>query len=112
VRRRWRIGWRRIEGPAGLDLDPDFPGNLINRDNPRRSIMAANPTLAKPEAIPASFVPPITPEELARRNRAAMALLDEWAADTEDEQDQRETMDVLRKALGPERIASNRPAIL
>jgi hypothetical protein len=76
--------------------------------------MAVNPTptLATPGATPAPFVPPITPEELARRNRAVMTLLDEWAADVEDEQDQRETMDVLRKALGPERIASNRPAVL
>jgi hypothetical protein len=67
---------------------------------------------AIPEVRTAPFVPPITSEELAHRNRAAMALLDEWEADVEGEQDQRETMDVLREALGPERIASNRPAIL
>ena len=42
----------------------------------------------------------------------AMARLDEWAADVEGERDQRETMDVLRQALGPGRIASNRPTIL
>ncbi len=69
-------------------------------------------TRTTPEIVPAPFVPPITPEELARRNRAAMALLDEWEADIEGEQDQRETMAVLREALGLGRIASNRPSIL
>lgn len=57
------------------------------------------------------LIPPITPEELARRNMAAIALLAEWVADDAGEQDQRETMDVLRSALGAERFASSRPAI-
>ncbi len=53
------------------------------------------------------YVPPITPEELALRNAEAIRLLDLWEAEG-DEQEQRETMDVIRKALGPERIASYR----
>jgi hypothetical protein len=73
--------------------------------------MPAASTPLAPEAPPAPFVPPISREELARRNAAAIALLDEWEADASSEQDQRETMDVLRRALGPGRIASDRPAI-
>jgi hypothetical protein len=63
-------------------------------------------TVDKPRTH-APLVPPITPEELASRNAEAVRLLDEWERDG-DEQEQRETMDVLRKALGPERIASYR----
>ena len=74
--------------------------------------MPATSTTDAPEARPAPFVPPITREELARRNAAAIALLDEWEADAGSEQDQRDTMDVLRQALGPGRIGSDRPAIL
>jgi excisionase family DNA binding protein len=68
-------------------------------DDSRGPTMQASPTLTTP------FVPPITPEELARRNAAAVALLDEWEADVEGEQDQRETMIVLRQAFGPDRAA-------
>jgi excisionase family DNA binding protein len=98
-----RVG-RRVVIPFE-DLDRHV---LRIEDHPRRpAIMQAtpSPTLTTP------LVPPLAPEELARRNRAAMALLDEWAADVEGEQDQRETMEVLRRALGPERVASSRPAI-
>ena len=63
------------------------------------------------EAPSAPFVPPISRGEMARRNAAANALLDEWEADAASEQYQRETMDVLRQALGPGRIASDRPAV-
>lgn len=92
----------------------DLDAHILKAEEDRSPTMPANstPILATPEAGAVPFVPPITPEELARRNRAAMALLDEWAADVEDERDQRETMDVLRQALGPERVASSRPAIL
>jgi excisionase family DNA binding protein len=75
-------------------------------DDPRRPTVNATPTLATP------LVPPISPDELARRNAAAVALLDQWETDVQDDQEQRETMDVLRQALGPERVASSRPAIL
>jgi hypothetical protein len=77
-----------------------------------RTNMATTSTTEAPEARLAPFVPPITPEELARRDAAAIVLLDAWEADAGSEQDQRETMDVLRKALGPRRIGSHRPAIL
>lgn len=69
------------------------------------------PTSHAAEVKPAPFVPPITPEELTRRNQAVMALLDEWAEDIESDHDQRETMEFLRAALGPERIASDRASI-
>lgn len=61
-------------------------------------------------APPKLLVPPITPEELARRNQAVIRLLEEWASDVASEQDQIETVEILRKALGPDRIASNREA--
>jgi hypothetical protein len=53
------------------------------------------------------YVPPITEEELARRNQAAIQLLDSWESEG-DEDEQRETMKVLRQALGQGRIASDR----
>jgi hypothetical protein len=54
-----------------------------------------------------SYVPPITEEELARRNQAAIRLLDSWETEG-DEQEQQETMEMLRRALGQERTASDR----
>jgi hypothetical protein len=53
------------------------------------------------------YVPPITEEERARRNLAAIQLLDSWENEV-DEEEQRETMEVLRSALGQGRIASDR----
>ena len=83
------------------------PGTTIEGQD-----MPAITTTESPEARPSSFVPRITLEELARRNAAAIALLDAWEADESSEQDQRETMDSLRQALGPDQIGSTRPAIL
>jgi hypothetical protein len=53
------------------------------------------------------YVPPITPEELRRRNAEMIALLNEWATEG-DERDQRETLAVLRQALGPDRVMGSR----
>jgi hypothetical protein len=53
------------------------------------------------------YVPRISDEELRRRNLAAIALLDSWEAEG-DEQEQRETMNILRQALGKDRVISNR----
>ena len=61
----------------------------------------AEPDTRKP------YVPRITPEELAERNRRAIELLKSWVKDG-DEQEQRETMAVLREALGENRTASYR----
>ena len=52
---------------------------------------------------------PIPPDELRRRNARTIAMLDAWESDG-DEDDQRETMAVLRQALGPDRTASSRSA--
>jgi hypothetical protein len=54
-----------------------------------------------------SYVPPISGDELALRNKAAIALLASWAADG-DVEEQRETTAILREALGKNRIASSR----
>jgi hypothetical protein len=62
------------------------------------------PTQPEPSAPP--YVPPIDEDQLARKNLALIQLLDSW--DLEEEEEQRETMAVLRKALGEDRIASNR----
>ncbi len=53
------------------------------------------------------YVTPITEEELSRRNQAAIELLDSWAKEG-DEEEQRETMNVVRQALGQGRLASDR----
>jgi len=64
------------------------------------------------ETLPSAFVPALTPEQLARRSAAAVVLLDEWERDAGSDQDQRDTMDVLRQALGSDRVGSDRPAIV
>jgi hypothetical protein len=53
------------------------------------------------------YVPPISAEELARRNQAAVELLDSWETEG-DEQEQRETMHTFRVALGAQRVLSSR----
>jgi len=53
-------------------------------------------------------VPHLSDEERRRRNLAAVALLDSWENEG-DEQDQRETMQVLQRALGQQRSGSARP---
>ena len=55
------------------------------------------------------YLPPITPEELRRRNAEAIRTLDQFEVEG-DEEDQKETMSVLREALGPNRTISNRSA--
>jgi hypothetical protein len=70
-----------------------------------------NPSQTWPDAPAEPLIPSIDPKERQRRNAAVLALIEEWANDEESTQDQRETMDVLRKALGPERIASNRAVL-
>jgi hypothetical protein len=52
----------------------------------------------------------MTDEELRLRNAKAVALLDSWERDG-DEQEQRETLAVLRKPLGPDRVISYRSAL-
>ena len=63
-------------------------------------------TVEKP-ATQVPYLAAVDPEEHRRKNAAAMKLLDEFEAD-DDEQDQKETMTVLREALGPNRTISNR----
>jgi hypothetical protein len=53
------------------------------------------------------YVPPITPEELRRRNAEMIAILDDWEQNG-DEEEQRETMAVIRQALGPDRVMGYR----
>jgi hypothetical protein len=53
------------------------------------------------------YVPLISPEDLARRNAEAIRILDLWETEG-DEADQRATMAVIREALGPGRVMSNR----
>ncbi len=53
------------------------------------------------------YIPSISEEELDRRNRAAILLLDSWETEG-DEAEQRETMAILRQTLGQGRIASDR----
>jgi hypothetical protein len=54
-----------------------------------------------------SSVPPIGDAELARRNAKAVELLRSWVTEG-DETEQRETLEVLRKALGPDRLMAHR----
>jgi hypothetical protein len=53
------------------------------------------------------YVPPMPRNEVRDRNARLVALLNQWESEG-DEQEQRETLDVIRKALGPDRVASSR----
>lgn len=68
-------------------------------------------TVQHPEinAVVASgtYVSRRTAEELVQRNKALIELLDSWESEG-DEQEQRETLDVIREALGTRRVASSR----
>ena len=64
-------------------------------------------TIHTPATTNAPYVPRIDAAELARRNQSAIELLGSWETDG-DEQEQRETMQVLREALGERRVASSR----
>jgi hypothetical protein len=67
--------------------------------------MATIPTPTATARAP--YVPPVSDEEQTQRNQALVELLDSWESDG-DEQEQRETLDVLREALGKRRVASSR----
>jgi hypothetical protein len=68
-------------------------------------------TIHRPAGDPAAsegpYVPPVSAEELARSNRALVELLDSWETEG-DEQEQRETLAVLRDTLGAGRVSSSR----
>ena len=64
--------------------------------------------LNKSRTASGHYVPRRSPEERARRNAEAIRLLDLWEREG-DEEEQWETMRVLREALGENRIASSRP---
>jgi hypothetical protein len=53
------------------------------------------------------YVSPRTADELAQRNKALIELLNSWESEG-DEQEQRETLNVLQEALGTRRVASSR----
>jgi len=64
-------------------------------------------TVIRPD-VPAPFVPIISEEERTCRGKEARELLASWVTDG-DEQEQRQTMAVLRDALGSKRALSPRP---
>jgi hypothetical protein len=57
--------------------------------------------------IASGSVASLTPDELAQRNKDLIDLLNSWESEG-DEQEQRETLAVLREALGRRRVASSR----
>ena len=63
----------------------------------------AEPTTHRP------LVPPMSKEERHRRNMEAIRLIEDWDRNG-DEQEQRESMEILIKALGPDRTMSCRDA--
>src|SRR5262245_52229248 len=82
---------RRIAGPA------PGPG--------RQPVMAPTPVPAPNATVDGPYVPPVSAEELARRNRGLVELLDVWESEG-DEQEQRATLAVLREAQGERRETS------
>jgi hypothetical protein len=71
-----------------------------------------SPTLPLPPPSPdrPRLIPKLTPEELAEQNARVLALLEAWEHE-DDEQEQRESWEILKKALGPDRTISNRSAL-
>jgi excisionase family DNA binding protein len=88
------------------DLSGDGPRPREPRlEPPEATSMATVPTRPATAGVP--LVPPLSAEELTRRNRALVELLDSWESEG-DEQEQRETLGVIREALGAKRVASSR----
>ena len=67
----------------------------------------AQPTTRSSNATP--FVPLLSDEELDQSHRELAELLDSWEKDG-DEQEQRETLAILREALGERHMAPSRNA--
>jgi len=65
------------------------------------------PTTRSSNATP--LVPRLSEEELDQSNRELAELLDSWEKDG-DEQEQRETLAILREALGERHMVSPRNA--
>jgi hypothetical protein len=59
-----------------------------------------------PEVASGPYVSTLTADDLARRNRDLIELLNSWESEG-DEQEQRETLTVLREAMGRRRVASS-----
>lgn len=53
------------------------------------------------------YVPAISAEDLALANKELLGLLDSWLTEG-DEVEQRETLAILKEALGERRVASSR----
>jgi excisionase family DNA binding protein len=87
------------------DLDRHVISQADRSAGGRTPFMATTPTPTATARAP--YVPPVSDEEQARSNRALVELLDSFESEG-DEQEQRETMDVLRQALGKDRVASSR----
>lgn len=60
-----------------------------------------------PGGASGTYTSPLTDEELAQRNADLIELLNSWESEG-DEQEQRETLTVLREALGTRRVMSSR----
>ncbi len=65
------------------------------------------PPEVTPELASGSYTSLLTADELAQRNGELIELLNSWETEG-DEQEQRETLTVLREALGKRRVASSR----
>jgi hypothetical protein len=80
-------------------------------DRPRTQETPTVATIHRPAGDPVAaegpYVPQVSAEELARSNREPAELLDSWESEG-DEQEQRETLAVLRESLGARRVASSR----
>jgi hypothetical protein len=97
----------RAAAPGPVEeLDRRIAGQAT-RPAPRRTPVMATATPDPAATSVRPYVPPISAEELARRNGGLIELLDSWEAEG-DEQEQRETLVVLREALGEGRVSSSR----
>ena len=72
------------------------------------AVATARTPAADPPSSEGPYVPAVSAEELARRNRDLLDLLRSWESEG-DEEEQRETLAVLRESLGARRVASSRP---
>lgn len=111
VRRRVKDGTIRgvkLGRRVLIPLDAiDRPTPRTDDHRPRTEEALPVATIHNPAAAAGSYVPAVSADELARRNRALVELLDSWESDG-DEQEQRETLAVLRETLGTRRVASSR----
>lgn len=94
----------------GIDTPPTTLESLIHEieSTPKEYWTDLLNTLRQFRQKVSATVPPVVDAEQARKNQAAIDLLDSWLDETEDESEDRRAWEFLKTALDEDRL-SERP---